>query len=278
VVVGNACLDVTYRLDRLPKPGETLIAREVVTDLGGKGLNQAVAARRAGADVRLVASVGSDTTAARIKAALQAEGITDSLISHDGASDDSLLLLDPDGENLIVSNTKRAQALTPSQVESAMDGADLLLLQGNLAQETTFQAMKLARAANMKVAVNPSPFQDWFRTMPEADLIIANQGEADALGPLRADIAVVTLGRKGCRLRTATGEIDIAAPAIHAVASAGAGDVFAGTFIAEWLLSGDPHRSARLAVAAASDKATRPGTLSAFPSRSAIDALRRGLA
>ena len=281
-MLGNACLDVTYHLDRLPRPGETLIAREVFTDLGGKGLNQAIAAQRAGAEVRLIAALGDDATAAKIRTFLHVEGMDDSgLIMNEGPSDESLLLLDHKGENVIVSNTKRAQDLTPAQIETglmaARANADLLLLQGNLAQETTFHAMSLARASNMKIAVNPSPFQNWFRTMPPADLMIANQGEADALGEIQSDIAVITLGEKGCRLRTREGEITIPAPRTDAIATAGAGDVFAGTFIADWLLSGDPSRAARLAVAAASDKATRPGTLSAFPQRPAIDSLRRGL-
>lgn len=282
VVVGNACRDIIYHLDRLPKPGETLIAREVETDLGGKGLNQAIAAARAGADAHLIAALGNDATAEKIRAALRDEGMAEhGLIMEEGISDESLLMLDPEGENLIVSNTKKAHSLTPARVEAALQtvlrGADLLLLQGNLTEETTFHAMKLAQAASVRIAVNPSPFQAWFRTMPPVDLIIANQGEADALGDVRAEVAVITLGSRGCRLRSPDGEIDIPAPRIDAMASAGAGDVFAGIFIAEFLSSGDPRRAARLAAAAASDKVTRHGTLSAFPRAPTLDALRRGL-
>lgn len=282
VVLGNACLDVTYHLDKLPKPGETLIAREVVTDLGGKGLNQAVAAQRAGADVLLIAALGDDATSRKIRDILREEGMNDrGLTTTAGPSDESLLLLDPDGENLIVSNTQRAQALTPSQTEpllkDALSDAQLLLLQGNLSQRTTFHAMTLARAADVKIAVNPSPFQAWFKTMPQVDLIIANQGEADALGEVHADLTVVTLGQNGCRLHSASGEIGIPAPKVRAIAAGGAGDVFAGTFIAEWLSTGNPRRAAHLAVAAASDKATRHGTLSAFPDRSAIETFRRNV-
>lgn len=282
VVVGNACRDIIYHLDRLPRPGETLIARETVIDLGGKGLNQAVAASRAGADVHLIAALGDDATAARIRAVLQEEAMDDhGLIAQQGLSDESLLLLDPQGENLIVSNAQKALSLTPSQVDAALKdalhGADLLLLQGNLSEETTFHAMKRAHAAKVRIAVNPSPFQAWFRGMPAADIIIVNQGEADALGDISVGIAVVTLGRKGCRLRAGGAETTVSAPKIRAIASAGAGDVFAGTFIAEFLSSGDSERAARLAVIVASDKTTRPGTLSAFPDRMAIEAFRHGL-
>ena len=277
MVVGNACLDVTYHLDRLPKPGETLIAQEVVADLGGKGLNQAIAAQRAGASVLLVAAIGDDAAGEKIRAALQAEGMeTRGLIARDGPSDESLLLLDRKGENVIVSNTRQAQSLQPAEIVLA--GADLVLLQGNLREETTRHAITLAREAGVRIAVNPSPFQAWFSSLPEIDIIIANQVEADVLSISGSILNVVTLGQKGCRLRSRKDpEILIPAPKVKAVAAGGAGDVFAGTFIAEWLASGEPERAARLAVRAASDKATRHGTLSAFPDRWAIDAFRRDL-
>ena len=89
VVLGNACLDVIYRLDRLPKPGETLVAREVVTDLGGKGLNQAVAAQRAGARANLIAALGDDLTAGQIRTLLREEDMDEQgLIIRQGVSDE----------------------------------------------------------------------------------------------------------------------------------------------------------------------------------------------
>jgi ribokinase len=283
VVVGNACLDVTYHLDRLPKPGETLIAQKFVTDLGGKGLNQAIAAQRAGAGVQLIAAIGNDAAGEKIRTALQAEGMeAQGLITHDGASDDSLLLLDREGENIIVSNTLQARSLTPTKVTAALrdglKGADLLLLQGNLSEETTRHAISIAQKARVRIAVNPSPFQAWFKNLPDVDLIIANEVEADALEVSGSILSVVTLGGKGCRLKSGSDpEILIPAPKVQAIAAGGAGDVFAGTFIAEWLASGKAERAARLAIVAASDKATRHGTLSAFPDRSAIEAFRRDL-
>jgi 2-dehydro-3-deoxygluconokinase len=97
------------------------------------------------------------------------------------------------------------------------------------------------------------------------------------LGEVHADLTAITLGQNGCWLHSASGEAGIPAPKVRAVAAGGAGDVFAGTFIAEWLSTGNPEHAAHLAVAAASDKATRHGTLSAFPDRSTIEAFRRNL-
>jgi ribokinase len=284
VVIGNACLDVTYHLDRLPKPGETINARRVVTDLGGKGLNQAIAAGRAGADVDLIAAIGEDSTAERIRSALHAGGVTESgLIQHEGASDDSILLLDAQGENVIVSNTLQAESLTPAEAEArlqpALDRAALLLLQGNLRRDTTLQSMTLARRAGVAIGFNPSPLQPWFGDLPEADIVIANQVEAEALdGRIGKRLTVITLGAQGCRLiRPGQADVMVPAPQVDAIAAGGAGDVFAGTFIAEWLLSGDATRAARLGVRAASDKATRHGTLSAFPTENALAGFRRDL-
>ncbi len=282
VVIGNACLDVTYHLDRLPRPGETINARRVVTDLGGKGLNQAIAAGRAGAEVHLIAAIGEDTTAERLRAALHAEGMTEAgLIQHEGASDDSILLLDAQGENVIVSNTLQAESLTPTEAEArlkaTLDGAALLLLQGNLRHDTSVQAMALARQAGVAIAFNPSPLQPWFGDLPEADIVIANQVEAEALdGRTGKKLTVITLGAKGCRLiRPGQADVAVPAPQVTAIAAGGAGDVFAGTFIAEWLISGDAERAAQLGVKAASDKATRHGTLSAFPTEAALAGFRR---
>jgi len=284
VVIGNACLDVTYHLDRLPKPGETINAQRVVTDLGGKGLNQAIAAGRAGAEVHLIAAIGKDTTAEKIRAALHAEGMPESgLLQHEGASDDSILLLDAQGENVIVSNTLQAESLNPTEAEArlqpALDGAALLLLQGNLRHDTTLQAMTLARQAGVAIGFNPSPLQPWFGDLPEADIVIANQVEAEALdGRTGKKLTVITLGAKGCRLeRPGQADVAVPAPQIEAIAAGGAGDVFAGTFIAEWLISGDAERAAHLGVRAASDKATRHGTLSAFPTQTALAGFRRDL-
>jgi len=284
VVIGNACLDVTYHLDRLPKPGETINARRVVTDLGGKGLNQAIAAGRAGAHVDLIAAIGQDSTAERIRSALHTEGMTvGGLIQNEGASDDSILLLDAQGENVIVSNTLQAESLAPAEAEArlkpALDGAALLLLQGNLRHDTTLRAMTLARQAGVAIAFNPSPLQPWFGDLPEADIVIANQVEAEALdGRTGKKLTVITLGAKGCRLaRPGATDVMVAAPKVEAIAAGGAGDVFAGTFIAEWLISGDAERAAHLGVRAASDKATRHGTLSAFPTETVLAGFRRDL-
>ena len=291
-VLGYDCADTGYRLAALPRPGETVIALSVTGDLGGKGLNQAVAAARTGIVPRFIAPVGRDAVADRIGAALSREGIdARDLIRRDGASDSSVILIDRDGENAIVSDTTQAEGTSFGEVAQRLrlTQVHLLLLQGNLSQATTLAAVVAARAAGAAVALNAAPLRDWLRH-PEVDILIANRGEAAEiaglpvttspdviLAALSPPVVAITLGAGGCVLRDHFETIHIAAPTVTVRDSAGAGDVFAGVFMAEWLLTGNSIAAARLAVMAASTKVARPGTLSAFPTRSEIDQLRQSL-
>ncbi len=136
LVVGNACLDLVLILDRLPAAGETRLASACRREPGGKGLNQAVAAQRAGAAVRLVAAVGADDAGARLRAAVGAEGLLDQdLIAVDGASDLSVVMVDADGENAIASTAAAAAALAPPACLADLGPGGFLLVQGNLAAD-----------------------------------------------------------------------------------------------------------------------------------------------
>jgi len=289
VVLGNACRDVTYRLPSLPRPGETLNAVAVTHDLGGKGLLQAIAARRAGADLVFIAAVGSDETAAAVRRALTEEGIgCEGLVVFRGASDSSVIMLDDSGENAIISHTALAEALTFAQVKPLLGlrSNDLLLLQGNLSQSLTSSAVEHARSAGAGIIANIAPVRPWpFQALGRISVGIANEGEARewtgaltaaaAAAAIDAELALITLGRDGCLLRDASGTLRaLDAPQVQAVDTAGAGDAFTGTFAAEWMRTGDPIASARLAVHAASDMVTRSGTLSALPTSQSLQHLR----
>src|SRR5262245_29391646 len=110
-VVGNAAIDTVFRVDRLPLPGETVVAADLSEDLGGKGANQAVMARRSGSKVRLVAAIGDDPAGARIRAVLGGEAVlTDGVVVWPGPTDRSSIYVDAAGENTIVSLTAAARA------------------------------------------------------------------------------------------------------------------------------------------------------------------------
>jgi ribokinase len=291
-VLGNACADRGFGVSSLPRPGETVLAHSVTQDLGGKGLNQAVAAARAGAVVRLVAPVGRDTVAALIADALRAETLdTEGLIACDGDSDGSIILTDDAGENVIVSDTRAAEALDPDAAlaQLKLDKGDLLLLQGNLSEATTRAAIAFARAAGATVALNAAPLRDWLRDLGP-DILIANRGEAAALAGMAetedadmilaridAPLTVITLGPGGCLLRADGRTLSVRAPQVAVRDTAGAGDVFCGVLLAEWLATRDLAASARLAILAASATVTRRGTFSAISDTAEITRFRRSI-
>jgi ribokinase len=295
VVLGNAGRDLTYRVGALPRPGETVIAENAASDLGGKGLNQAIMARRTGIGVRFIAPVGRDSVAEQIRSQLAVEGIDDSdLIAKDGASDSSVVLIDAHGENAIVSDTRQVEALTPGQVVPVLKlgPKNALLLQGNLSRDTTAAAIAAGNAVGATVILNAAPMRPWLSQLPgRIDVLIANRIEAsewvglkerhvlaDIIASINVPLVVITLGAEGCHIRR-QGDIDraISAPQTNAVDTTGAGDTFVGAFVADWLVHGDPTSAAMLGVHAASDKVTRDGTVSALPTTATISMLRARL-
>jgi ribokinase len=297
VVVGSAMVDVAYRVERLPGPSESVLARGRTVDAGGKGLNQAIVARRAGAEVRFCGGVGRDPAAEIIRTRLQADGLSAAwLIAVPCATDESIVYVAASGENCIVSTDAVAKRLALADVEAVLIGlspGDVLLVQGNLSREVTGGCLARARAAAATTILNPAPIDfDYAGLWPLVDIAILNQIEAQTLtGEAQVDVAtavlcsrgagaaILTLGSEGALVREGEGPSQrIPAPAVTAVDTTGAGDVLAGV-VAAGIDRDLPLMSAvRWAVAAASQKVTRPGTSSAFPTSAELGALARALA
>ena len=216
LVLGNAGLDLTLQVPRLPEKGETLLGDSANSAPGGKGLNQAVAAARTGAQVVFHTAIGRDSQGAEIEAALAAEGMTELELHHvPYSSDFSLLMVLPDGENSIVSMGSCAAALTVEMAENFAantNAGDIVLLQGNLTQASTLAALATATARGATTLFNPAPL--WWEVgplLPLCDIVITNRGEARghhrtfrtteaaaALCRLGASMAIITLGAGGC--------------------------------------------------------------------------------
>lgn len=273
-VVGNATLDLSYRLPRLPAPGETLLASEKTVDCGGKGLNQAVAAARAGAAVDFFAAVGRDPAGAHLAAVLAAHaGLSPHLWSRAHPTDESIILVDETGENAIVSTALCASSVTPEEAAGALANArrgDLLVMQGNLSLAATSAALHAARTRGVFTILNPAPLA--FPLAPllgTVDLLVANEGEAAALGvdPLvgiPGTAVVVTLGARGCIGHAAGATFAVAAPVVVAIDTTGAGDAFVGTLAAALDRGDSLSRACELATEAGSIVVTRRGTYGAI--------------
>jgi ribokinase len=291
LIVGNAVIDIAYRVRRLPRPGETLLASARTVDVGGKGLNQAVAARRAGAAGRLVAPVGRDAAARRIRAALAREGLDPALLVAVAApTDEAVIWIAEDGENAIVSTANAARRLLPADVAAveSLGRADTLLMQGNIPTETIARCLKAARGRGARVMVNTAPGVPGAELLVSvADLLVVNAGEAAGLAGASAPEAaaealvgrgagsvVVTLGAAGAHVLADGTPHRLPAPAVTPVDTTGAGDVFAGVLAAALDAGSDLRAAAAWAVRAASLKVTRPGTLAGFPTAAEVAALR----
>lgn len=283
LVLGNATVDLIQRVDRLPRPGETRIGSALLRCPGGKGLNQAVVAARAGADVTFVAAIGHDADAAYLRAALAAEPLTAHWLAVDRSTDLSSIWVAAGGENMIVSSDACAESIDMAAAAPALDAlgkGDWLLLQGNLSATTTRESAVRARQRGAFVAFNPAPIKaDLAAVLATVDVVVLNEVEAETLGGVAAvlgggaRIVLLTRGAAGATIHAPSGAQDIAAPRVDAVDTAGAGDVVVGTLVALLSRGATPARAAVIAVAAASRSVTREGTLPSFPSRAEMAAL-----
>ncbi len=273
-VLGNAGFDIGLRLPRLPVPGETLVGSHGTEAPGGKGLNQAVAAARAGAAVRFLAPLGGNGAA--IRAALAAEGFEAlELPVLPLPTDRSILMVLPDGENCIVTLGDCAEALDPAAA-AAFAGAvgtdEILLMQGNLSAAATLAA---AAACAGEVMLNTAPLRwDARPLLPLCAVVVANrveaaaitgQASASAFHQAGAAVAIVTLGAEGCLVADAAGERHYPAPPARLLDSTGAGDAFCGTLAAQlaagWALADAVAAAQRVAARTVE----RPGAFAALP-------------
>lgn len=288
-VLGNATIDQILRVERLPAPGETLLAHGMVRCAGGKGLNQALAAARTGVHVKLTAPAGRDTDAAFLADSLVGEAKLEvQWLACDAPTDLSSIWVADGGENVIVSSAGCARSVTPEQAARLCDTlapGDVLLMQGNLSAQATLAAAATAKARGALCVLNTAPIAwDMQALLALCDIVIANAGEAAALTAGAADVGtalrahgaktgIVTLGPKGALIAGEHGQVTVAAPVVASVDTAGAGDVFAGTLVGLLAAGHALDLATHTAVAAASLSVTRRGTTPSFPTRGEIATL-----
>jgi ribokinase len=279
-VLGNAGVDLSLALPHLVRPGETVVATGASRAPGGKGLNQAVAAARAGAGVTFLAPVGEDADAAYVAEVLAAEKLAVlHLIPKPHPTDRSIVMVAPDGENCIASIGFCADAVTAeeaAQFASGMGASDWLLLQGNLAAAATIASV---RATAGRVMLNAAPLR-WpvGPMLPYCTVLVVNRVEAEAISGtadaaeaaawLHAQgcaAAIVTLGADGCLWADATGLTRRPAPAVRPVDTSGAGDVFCGVLVAGLAAGATLAKAIPAAQAAAAVSVTRFGAFDAIP-------------
>lgn len=266
VVVGSVNLDLVARVPRLPAGGDTVGATGFELVPGGKGANQALAARRLGAEVTLVAAVGTDDAAGTALALLGADGVDlDRVRRVPGPTGIAMITVDDAGENTIVVVPGANAGLTVGPDDLA--GADAVLCQLEVPVGTVVAAARYAPATAL-FCLNPAPAGPVpAEVLDRADLVVANRAEHAAVPGLdRAALLAVTAGAAGAVLRAGGREVATATPPrVTAVDGTAAGDAFVGALVVGLLAGLDRQPALERACAAGAVAASRAGAQPSLP-------------
>ncbi|MCK5200913.1 MAG: ribokinase, partial [Spirochaetales bacterium] len=277
VVLGSMNMDLTILAEPFPGKGETVTGSGYAQIPGGKGANQAVAAGRMGSDISFISACGKDSFGDTLIEELKKSKVETSSIRrmevHTGIA---LIVREADGDNRIILAAGANGQILPSMVEtlkSAIEEADILLLQLEIPLETVGYAASLAKKSGTTVILDPAPavkLSD--ELLSDVDYLLPNEHELDlVLGGISGSLSekagilinkgvdkvILTEGDKGVTIVSKDQEIKIEAPKMNAVDTTAAGDTFAGAFAYGLAKDWGMIKAAEFAVKAASLSVTR---------------------
>lgn len=288
-VLGSANLDLVVRQPRLPRPGETMFGSGFTTVPGGKGLNQAVAAARAGGDVAFVGAVGDDAFGVQLRERLAVDGVdVSALRTVDEPTGTAHIAVLDGGENSIVvvpGANGAVRELDPADA-AVLDAARFVVAQFERPLPLIRSAFARARAAGAVTVLTPAPVSDPGDLLELTDLLIPNAAEACELAGVgdpeaaaralsrRGPTIVMTRGAEGA-LIARQGEVVAEVPArrVSPIDTTAAGDTFTGVLVARLAAGDELERAARAGSMAASIAVTRPGASSSMPAWNEVRAL-----
>jgi len=294
-VVGSANIDLTTFAERFPKPGETIFGQGFNLGFGGKGANQAVAARLCGAEVFMVARVGSDLFGPATIENFRKLGIDATYVKQvEGLSSGvAPIFVEPNGQNRILVVKGANDAVKPADVDDAaamLESADCIVLQFEIPLETVYYTIHFAHKHGIRCILNPAPAQTVDMTLVEGlDYFVPNESEAEAITGMAVktvedakqcaekllkggiERVIITLGANGSLLASRE-QTEHAAPfEVHSIDSTGAGDAFIGSFavfLGEGVQEMEAVRRANLYAALST---TGVGTQKSFYDRTRFD-------
>jgi ribokinase len=295
-VVGSANTDLTTFCDAFPRPGETIFGKSFDLGFGGKGANQAVAARNCGAEVVMVAKLGNDLFGEATLKNFASLGIdTTHVRIVDGVSSGvAPIFVEPDGQNRIFVVKGANDTLVEADVDAAANAlrtVDVIILQFEIPLETVYYTVQFAHKHKIRCIVNPAPAQPvQLDRLQGADYFVPNETEAEVITGLPVHSieeakkctaslqtkgfrrVILTLGARGSLL-VGDGIAEVVAPfAVTPKDTTGAGDAFIGSF-AVFLAEGLPEKEAVLRANLYAGLSTmRVGTQKSFPKRSEFEA------
>lgn len=281
VVLGSANIDVLVTSDRLPSPGETVFGNSVQEHIGGKGLNQAVAASRTGSKIDFFYTVGNDHVGKKIIGFLEKESIRSHHLETEKETGRAFIHIDGNGENSItvISGANMAMESWPDRsLSEALSQAFFLMLQAEINPSLNLEVARLAKKEGVSVVLIPAPVEKVSdELLALSDVLILNEHECVILGgnpdlTLSAKTLstgrtlILTLGAEGAELYKA-GQLvgKFAAPKTLAIDTTGAGDCFAGSYISARASGLDEDSAVEFAVAAASLSVEKKGAAESMP-------------
>lgn len=295
LVIGSSNTDMTVLADRLPAPGETVLGGDFKMGQGGKGANQAIAAKRLGGNVTFVCKVGRDVFADNSIKAYEQDGLdTSRILRCDTPSGVALITVDAKAENCIVVAGGANSKVTEADIEGLADeikGAAVLLMQLEIPVPAVMKAAKIAHEAGVKVVLNPAPAAALPAELLEnVDLIVPNETEISLLSGVQASDeestvaaveamrkkgvkdVIVTLGSKGSLVCEA-GKAPVAVPSckVKAVDTTAAGDTFCGGLCVGLVEGRTLVEAAQFATKASAITVQRMGAQNSIPFRSEVE-------
>ena len=294
LVVGSSNTDMVIKTRKFPAPGETILGGRFFMNPGGKGANQAVAARRLGGTVSFVGKIGDDIFGKQAMQLLEDEGIRVDFVANDpeNPSGVALITVDAKGENSIVVAPGSNGTLSPADFDQALaelDESEIVLLQLEIPLNTVAHVAGMASQRGKKVVLNPAPADQ----LPDSlfkniYLITPNETEAELLTGVRATnpetalkaahilkekgvkVVIITMGSAGAFVLSDEFTGMVAAPKVEAVDTTAAGDTFNGALVVALSEEKPMQKAVEFACRAASVSVTRIGAQSSIPSRKEI--------
>ena len=290
VVIGSLNMDMVVSLNQRPKLGETVLGKHFFMNAGGKGANQAVAARKLGATVAMVGKLGADMFADQLLASLEQVGVDCSAIEKvpEQVTGVAFVTLESDGENSIIVAPGANLLLTPEYVrrhEELIKQAKLLMVQLEVPLETVMESIAIAKRHNVPVLLDPAPAQHLSaELLSMVDYIVPNETEISqmtgipvfdqvsaklaAVELLRKGVSTVfaKLGEKGLVVVNSNSTFVVESYKVNAVDSTAAGDAFAGAVGVSIVNGKDIWTAAKFASAIGAITVTRKGAQASMPS------------
>lgn len=294
-VIGSYGVGMTMRLPRLPVGGETLLGGTFSSGHGGKGSNQAVAARRLGAEVSLLTAIGDDSLGREARELWAAEGVdASSVLTADAATMVGMILVEPSGENRIVIATGALDHVQPEHVEAfrtSIASADIVVVSLEIPLDTATAALRVAREEGVRTLLNPAPAQplptEVWRLVDvvtpnrtEAAILLGHDPDADEsaetlaerLHVLGAGTVVLTQGSRGALIHDAEGTRHVPpVEATRVVDTTGAGDAFTAALAVELAAGRTVDEAARFAARVGAWVVGIHEVIPALPHRSDLD-------